>query len=260
MTKVNTTVYANSSIILDKPHIATIDIKQSIYCDSDAFLYNHHNPIIDKAHFAEIDVTQSVYYSDDKSPQKSSQLSNFSYEKMIAMYIEYIEIQRSSREEWGRKYLKIMEELSSLINDHKLIEGSSKVFEKYYLSNIAEMIKRDYDAITNQNDFFYTLSNFLSKYPEINNDRNDSYLSIVDNNKISLVLLRKNECIFKKKGYIAKLNLVFTPENRVNFSSSDSNEDNYFIYGSFDSPKSFFSNRKIKKILRILDEWLWYYL
>ena len=159
MTKVNTTVYANSSIILDKPHIATIDIKQSIYCDSDAFLYNHHNPIIDKAHFAEIDVTQSVYYSDDKSPQKSSQLSNFSYEKMIAMYIEYIEIQRSSREEWSRKYLKIMEELPSLINDHKLIEGSSKVFEKYNLSNIAEMIKRDYDAITNQNDFFYTLSN-----------------------------------------------------------------------------------------------------
>lgn len=199
MTKVNTTVHVDSPIILPDKYIATIDIKQSIYYDSDASLYNNHNPIIDKAHFAEVDVIQSVYYSDDKSPQKSSQLSNFSYETMIPMYIEYIEIQRSSREEWGRKYLEIMKELSSLIDDHKLIEDSSKVFEKYNLSNIAEMIKRDYEAITNQNDFLYTLSNFLSKYPEINNDRNNSYLSIVDNNKISLVLLRKNECILRKR-------------------------------------------------------------
>ena len=160
MTKVNTTVHVDSPIILPDKYIATIDIKQSIYYDSDASLYNNHNPIIDKAHFAEVDVIQSVYYSDDKSPQKSSQLSNFSYETMIPMYIEYIEIQRSSREEWGRKYLEIMKELSSLIDDHKLIEDSSKVFEKYNLSNIAEMIKRDYEAITNQNDFLYTLSNF----------------------------------------------------------------------------------------------------
>ena len=60
--------------------------------------------------------------------------------------------------------------------------------------------------------------------------------------------------MFRGRDYIAKLNLVFTPENKVNFSSSESNGDNYLIYGTFNSPKSFFSNRKIKKLLRILDE------
>lgn len=259
MRKVSVTFDANKSIMLDRTHISTIDIEPSIYYNNDEHPpKNTHNPIIDKVCIAEVeveeDVKQSVYYSDNESLKENSQLSNFSYEKITPIYIEYVEMQRLSREKWSEKYQNIMRELLSLMEKHKLIKDSSKVFEKYNLSNIAKMIERDYDVITSQNDFFYTLSNFLSKYPEIDNKINESYLSIVDNNKISLVLLRKNKCIFKKKDYISKLNLVFTPENKVDFSSSDSNEDNYFIYGSFDSPKSFFSNRKIKKLLRILDE------
>lgn len=255
MTKVkHATVYANNPIILE-PHIATVDVKQSRYYSNDElFPKNTHAPIIDKPHIAALDVKQSVYYSDDEFSKKSTPLSNFSYEKMSLIYIEYIEVQKSLREKWGETYQNIMNELLSLMKENRLAKDSSKVFEKYKLFNIAEMMEKDYDAITCQSDFFYTLSNFLSKYPEIDNSKNKSYLSIVDDNKISLVLLRKNRCIFKKYDYIAKLNLIFTPENKVNFSSSDSNEDNYFIYGSFDSPKSFFSNRKIKKLLRILDE------
>ena len=212
------------------------------------------DPIIDiDPNTSTIDLPKPLCYSNEFG-RSNAQLSNFSYEKMLPFYIEYIEVQRSLREEWGDYYKNIMKELLSLVENNKLIEDSSKVFKKYKLYSMADMMERNSKLITNQTDFFYTLSNFLSKYPEIDNSKSKSYLSIVDDNKISLLLLKNNNCMFRGRDYIAKLNLVFTPENKVNFSSSESNGDNYLIYGTFNSPKSFFSNRKIKKLLRILDE------
>lgn len=217
-----------------------------IYHDHKQLLRPYHNSKINKNH---------IYYTPPQIPP------NDSYKKEICayfreMYIEHIKAQKISIQNWGNTYKNIMDELFSLMRQDRLINNSAKVFKDYNLSKIATMIEKDFNMITNQMDFFYTLSNLLSKYPEIStiSHRVKYYLSIVDDNKISLTFLKKNNCVFRNEDYTTKLNLVFTPENKVNFSSSDSNEDNYFVHGTFDSPKSFFSNRKIKKLLRILDE------
>ena len=152
------------------------------------------------------------------------------------------------REEWAETYQNIMDDLSQLLKTNKLISDANMIFERYNLDCLSEMMNKYSAIIDNPSDFFYTLSNFLSKYPEIYNSGHDFYLSIVDENKISLVLLKT----YNKD--TSKLNLIFTPENKVNFSFTESNDDELFTYGTFNAPKRFFSNEKIEKLINMLND------
>lgn len=152
------------------------------------------------------------------------------------------------REEWAETYQNIMDDLSQLLKTNKLISDANMIFERYNLDCLSEMMNKYSAIIDNPSDFFYTLSNFLSKYPEIYNSGHDFYLSIVDENKISLVLLKTSN------KDTSKLNLIFTPENKVNFSFTESNDDELFTYGTFNAPKRFFSNEKIEKLINMLND------
>ena len=122
------------------------------------------------------------------------------------------------------------------------------IFERYNLDCLSEMMNKYSAIVDSPSDFFYTLSNFLSKYPEIYNSGYNFYLSIVDGNKISLVLLKTSN------KNTSKLNLIFTPENKVDFSFTESNDDELFTYGTFNAPKRFFSNQKIEKLINMLND------
>lgn len=146
------------------------------------------------------------------------------------------------REEWAAIYRNIMDDLSQLLKTNELISDANMIFERYNLDCLSEMMNKYSDIIDNPSDFFYTLSNFLSKYPEIYNSGHDFYLSIVDGNKISLVLLKTSNKDTSK------------PENKVNFSFTESNDDELFTYGTFNAPKRFFSNEKIEKLINMLND------
>lgn len=152
------------------------------------------------------------------------------------------------REEWAEIYHNIMDDLSQLLKTNTLKSDANMIFERYNLDCLSEMMNKYSAIIDNPSDFFYTLSNFLSKYPEIYNSGHDFYLSIVDGNKISLVLLKTSN------KDTSKLNLIFTPENKVNFSFTESNDDELFTYGTFNAPKRFFSNEKIEKLINMLND------
>jgi hypothetical protein len=152
------------------------------------------------------------------------------------------------REEWAETYQNIMDDLSQLLKTNTLKSDANMIFERYNLDCLSEMMNKYSAIIDNPSDFFYTLSNFLSKYPEIYNSGHDFYLSIVDGNKISLVLLKTSN------KDTSKLNLIFTPENKVDFSFTESNDDELFIYGTVNAPKRFFSNQKIEKLINMLND------
>ena len=138
------------------------------------------------------------------------------------------------RKEWSEIYHNIMDDLTQLLKTNKLISDANMIFERYNLDCLSEMMNKYSKIIYNPSDLFYTLSNFLSKYPEIYNSGHNFYLSIVDGNKISLVLLKTSN------KDTSKLNLIFTSENKVNFSFSETNGNEFFIHGTFNAPKNFF--------------------
>lgn len=153
------------------------------------------------------------------------------------------------REEWAAIYRNIMDDLSQLLKTNELISDANMIFERYNLDCLSEMLNKYSAIVDSPSDFFYTLSNFLSKYPEIYNSGYNFYLSIVDGNKISLVLLKTTS-----NKNTSKLNLIFTPENKVDFSFTESNDDELFTYGTFNAPKRFFSNQKIEKLINMLND------
>ncbi|AWX14727.1 hypothetical protein CEP48_00330 [Mergibacter septicus] len=167
---------------------------------------------------------------------------------------EDIQYQKKSREDWANEYQKVIQKLSGIVGKESFLEDCAKILNRYQLTELGNLILNYGDSITDSSEFFYSLSNLLSKYSEIKNISSEMFFSIVNENEISLVLWKKNECIFVKKEYISKLNLIFTPENDVKFSSSDCDDEDYFIYGRYNAPRSFIANKKIKKLLRILDE------
>lgn len=114
------------------------------------------------------------------------------------------------RSEWSEIYRNIMDDLSQLLKTNKLISDANMIFERYNLDCLSKMMNNYSAIIDNPSDFFYTLSNFLSKYPEIYNSGHDFYLSIVNGNKISLVLLKTSN---KDTSLHQKIKLIFHPLN-----------------------------------------------
>lgn len=213
----------------------------------------YHVPLLKQEDYS-IAHNQSFFSCSKTNQSSSAKISLFVSDEIRPLYIEYIYTQHELKKAWAETYKKVMKELEDKLAKNSFIEDSLSIFKQNELMEISEFISLHQTQITNNDDFFYALSNLLSKYAEIKHLKAERSFSILNDNAISLTLWKKNHPILKNEEYVSKLNLVFTPENDVRFSSSDSDDEDYFVHGTLSSPSSFFANRKIKRILRILDE------
>jgi hypothetical protein len=164
------------------------------------------------------------------------------------------------KKNWVSKYKGILDDIFNLNkgseNTQEVRDYYSRlaqIFDKYHIHDISKFIRgSEFHNIDNK--FIYSLSNLLSKYPEICNKKAVLHYSLTDENDILLNIVKENNYRIKNEKYVSKLTLIFFSSGKIYFSSSDSN-DNYFVKGEFDSSKSLLKNSNIRRVLGFIDEY-----